>query len=75
MPLAQIYVPEGVLTPEQKSEIIKGVTEVIASVQNIPPERRSIIYVLINEVPTGGWGTGGKPFVRRTPAAAPPAPK
>jgi hypothetical protein len=34
MPLAQIYVPEGALTLDQKRAMIKGVTDVIAGVEN-----------------------------------------
>jgi hypothetical protein len=33
MPLAQIYVPEGALTLDQKRAMIKGVTDVIAGVE------------------------------------------
>jgi len=76
MPLAQIYVPEGVLSLQQKSDIIKGVTEVIAGVENIPAERWGAVYVLVNEVGTGSWGAGGKPFISpklATPKSATPS--
>jgi len=57
MPVAKVYVPAATLTPEQKREIVRGVHEVINSV-----ERRSgaaQTYVLINEVPSGDWGSAG----------------
>ena len=29
MPIAKVYVPEGILTPDQRREIVKGIHEVI----------------------------------------------
>ena len=26
MPIAQVYIPEGTLTPDQRREIVKGIT-------------------------------------------------
>ena len=34
MPVAKVYVPEGALTPEQRREIVKGIHDVINSVEN-----------------------------------------
>jgi len=59
MPLVQISVPQGVLTPEQKQEMISRVTDVVVDVEGIP-QLRPNVYVLVNEVADGGWGTGGK---------------
>ena len=64
MPLAQIYVPQGALTLEQRRAIVKGVTEVIASVEKLPPSALPYVTVLINEVPDGGWGVAGHGYVR-----------
>ena len=63
MPLAQIYVPQGVLTLDQRRAIIKGVTDVIVSVEKLPPSARPYVTVLINEVPEGGWGVAGHGYV------------
>jgi 4-oxalocrotonate tautomerase family enzyme len=59
MPLAQIYVPQGALTLEQRRAMIKGVTDVIASVEKLPPSARPYVTLLINEVPDGGWRVAG----------------
>ncbi len=58
MPIAKIHVPEGMLTPEQRREIVKGIHEVILTV-----EKRALdspTYVLINEVPACDWGFTGR---------------
>ena len=60
MPVAQVYVPEGVLTPEQRSEVVRGIHEVILTVEGRPSE--SPTYVLISEVPAGSWGFTGRVF-------------
>ncbi|TAI61643.1 4-oxalocrotonate tautomerase family protein, partial [Bradyrhizobium sp. Leo170] len=59
MPLAQIYVPQGALTLDQRRAMIKGVTDVIATVEKLPPSARPYVTVLINEVADGGWGVAG----------------
>jgi 4-oxalocrotonate tautomerase len=63
MPLAQIYVPEGALTLDQKRAMIKGVTDVIAGVENLPDTGRPFVTVLIIETPNGGWGVAGHGYV------------
>ena len=64
MPVAKIYVPQGVLTAEQRREIIKGVHDVINSVEKRPPAAPT--YVLIQEVPSGDWGNTGAVYVPKT---------
>jgi len=64
MPVAKVYVPEGTLTPDQRREIVKGIHEVINSVEKRPPD--GLTYVLINEMPTGAWGVAGSVYVPRT---------
>lgn len=59
MPLAQIYVPTGVLNLEQRRAIVKGVTDVLVQVERLPPSGRPYVTVLINEVADGGWGVAG----------------
>jgi 4-oxalocrotonate tautomerase len=63
MPVAKVYVPEGALTPDQRREIIKGIHEVIYSVEKRPPTLQT--YVLIQEVPNGGWGNAGAVYAPR----------
>jgi 4-oxalocrotonate tautomerase family enzyme len=64
MPVAKVYVPAGTLTPEQRCEIVKGIHDVINSVEKRPPDGPT--YVLINEVPTGDWGFAGSIYTPRT---------
>jgi 4-oxalocrotonate tautomerase len=59
MPIAQIYLPQGASTLEQRRAIIKGVTDVLVSVEKLPPSGRPYVTVLINEVADGGWGVAG----------------
>ena len=64
MPVAKVYVPEGTLTPDQRREIVKGIHDVINSVEKRPPDGQT--YVLINDVPSGHWGNAGTVYVPRT---------
>jgi len=57
MPVAKVYVPERTLTAEQRRAIVKGIHEVINTVEKRPPTQQT--YVLINEVPAGDWGSAG----------------
>ena len=63
MPVAKVYVPEGTLTPDQRRDIVKGIHDVILGVRKAPPDAAT--YVLINEVPSGDWGTSGKIYAPR----------
>jgi phenylpyruvate tautomerase PptA (4-oxalocrotonate tautomerase family) len=62
VPIAKIYVPAGLLTPEQRSEIIKGVAGVINQVEHRAPDAAT--YVLINEMPAIDWGFKGQPYLK-----------
>ncbi|HTC96818.1 MAG TPA: tautomerase family protein [Bradyrhizobium sp.] len=64
MPVAKVYVPEGILTPDQRREIVKGIHDVIVSVEKRPAD--SPTYVLITEIATGDWGATGKVYAPRT---------
>ena len=61
MPLIQISVPAGSLSPEQKVELVARMTDVAVDVEGIPAVRQGT-WVHINEVPDSGWGTAGKVF-------------
>jgi phenylpyruvate tautomerase PptA (4-oxalocrotonate tautomerase family) len=62
MPVAKVYVPEGALAAEQRGAIIKGIHEVINSVERRPAAAQT--YVLINEVPACDWGNAGTVYAR-----------
>jgi 4-oxalocrotonate tautomerase len=64
MPVAKVYVPQGTLTLDQRREIVKGIHDVINSVEKRPPD--GLTYVLINDVPTGDWGVAGGVYVPKT---------
>jgi phenylpyruvate tautomerase PptA (4-oxalocrotonate tautomerase family) len=73
-PLAEIHVPAGVLSPEQKGAMIKGVSDVLVKAMKVPPERLRHLWVQIFETTPGGWGVGGQVFVApgKPPAQTPP---
>jgi phenylpyruvate tautomerase PptA (4-oxalocrotonate tautomerase family) len=64
-PLVEVHVPAGVLTPEQKSAMIKGITEVMLSAARQPPDPARRLFVQIFETTEDGWGVNGKVFVPR----------
>ena len=64
MPVAKVYVPEGILTPDQRREIVKGIHDVILGVEKRPAD--SPTYVLINEIPGCDWGNTGSIYTPRT---------
>lgn len=64
MPIAKVYVPESLLTPQQKREIVAGIHEVILSVEKRPLD--SPTYVLIHEVPARDWAFTGRVYGRET---------
>jgi phenylpyruvate tautomerase PptA (4-oxalocrotonate tautomerase family) len=66
MPVAKVYVPEGALTPDQRRALAKGIHDVISRVEKLPPEGPAGTYVLINEVPSGGWASRGVIYTPRT---------
>jgi phenylpyruvate tautomerase PptA (4-oxalocrotonate tautomerase family) len=64
-PLVELHVPAGVLTPEQKGAMIKGITEVVASAIKLPPDQAPKLWVQIFETAESGWGVGGQVFAPR----------
>ncbi len=57
MPFANLKVPAGTLSTEQKKSLIDQVTDMYV---NVYGERaRPNIMVLVDEVIDGGWGIGG----------------
>lgn len=62
MPYVNIKVTDESVTADQKSELIQGVTELLASVLGKNP---ATTLVVIDEVPTDNWGIGGEPVTSR----------
>ena len=57
MPFVNIKITREGATPEQKAELIKGVTDLLVRVLNKNPRTT---VVLIEEVETDNWGIGGE---------------
>ena len=59
MPVVTVQVPAGALNDTQKASLISKVTDVVVDVEGFPAIRPSV-HVLIEEVPKGGYGVGGR---------------
>ena len=62
MPYVNIKVTEEGVTSEQKAELIKGVTDLLAKVLGKNP---ATTFVVIDEVNTDNWGIGGVSVTER----------
>jgi len=58
MPYVNIKITREGATPEQKSELIKGATDLLVRVLNKTP---TTTFVVIDEVDMEDWGIGGIP--------------
>lgn len=62
MPFVNIKITREGATPDQKAELIQGVTQLLVDVLNKNPETT---VVVIEEVDTDNWGIGGESVTRR----------
>jgi len=62
MPYVNIKVTKEGVTSQQKSELIKGVTELLQKVLNKNP---TTTVVVIDEVDTDNWGIAGEQVTQR----------
>ncbi len=60
MPLITVKVFEGELTQQQTADIILRITEAV--IPFVGERLREATWVLVEEVKSGAWGIGGKPF-------------
>ena len=58
MPYVNIKITREGATPDQKAELIKGVTDLLQRVLNKNP---ASTFVVIDEVALEDWGVGGLP--------------
>ncbi len=58
MPLIQVRLIEGVFSANQKSEIIRRLTDTMVSIEG--ENLRPVTWVIVEEVKSGDWGIGGK---------------
>lgn len=59
MPLVRISVPAGTLDDVKKTLMIAKVTDAVIEAEGVPGARQ-FTWVLIDEVPDGGWGMAGR---------------
>jgi len=62
MPFVNIKITKDGSTPEQKAELIKGVTDLLVKVLHKNP---ATTVVVIDEVDTDNWGIGGETVTAR----------
>ena len=60
MPLITVKVFEGELTQQQTADTIRRITEAVIPV--VGERLREATWVLVEEIKSGAWGIGGKPF-------------
>ena len=60
MPLINVKMIEGVFTPTQKQEMIRKLTDTMVSIEG--ENMRPVTVVVVEEVKSGDWGVGGRPF-------------
>jgi len=58
VPFANLKVPEGLLTADQKQNLVTRVTDLYADL--FGARARATTMVLVEEVADGGWGMGGQ---------------
>ena len=61
MPLINVKVIEGVFSTEQKTQIIRSLTNAIVEIEG--EAMRSVTWTVIEEVKSGEWGIAGKPLI------------
>lgn len=52
MPLIKVYIDKGSMTPEQRADLGKKVTDLMVRETGMPQE---YIWVMIHEIPEGDW--------------------
>lgn len=60
MPLITVKVFEGELTRQQTADIIRRISEAV--IPFVGERLREATWVLVEEIKSGAWGIGGKPF-------------
>lgn len=58
MPVVHIYTAEGWLSPVRKRMMVEKVTAAVVEAEGVPAVR-DMTYVLVHEIPDGGWGFQG----------------
>ena len=75
MPVVHIYTAEGWVSPARKKLMVENVTRAVVDAEGVP-KTREMTYVLVHEVPDGGWGYQGAGLTKKEVAAhIPPDPQ
>ncbi len=62
MPFVNIKMGKDGATPDQKAQLVKGVTQLLVDVLGKNPQT---VMVLIEEIETDNWGFGGETVTAR----------
>jgi len=60
MPFVNVKIIEGVFTPDQKQQIVRGLTEAMVAIEG--ENMRPVTWVVVEEVQSGDWGIAGNPL-------------
>ena len=60
MPLVDIQLIKGVVTPDQKTAMIRKITDAMVSVEG--EAMRPVTWVRVQEIESGEWAIGGNPL-------------
>jgi phenylpyruvate tautomerase PptA (4-oxalocrotonate tautomerase family) len=61
-PVVEVSVPAGVLSSEQKGDMIRRITDVVLTTLNLPPDPQRHMFVEVFETSDSGFGVDGKVF-------------
>jgi len=64
MPIVHIYTTEGWVSPARKQLMIEKVTDAVVEAEGLP-QVRDMTYVVIHDVPDGGWGFQGRVYRKK----------
>jgi 4-oxalocrotonate tautomerase len=60
MPFINVKLIEGVFSNEQKTDIVRKLTDTMVEIEG--EAMRPVTWVVVEEVKSGDWGIGGKPL-------------
>jgi 4-oxalocrotonate tautomerase len=60
MALIQVTVIAGVFTAPQKQEMVERLTDAMVAIEG--ENMRRTVWCIVQEVPDGAWGVGGRPL-------------
>jgi len=62
MPYVNVRITKENVTPEQKGQIIRGITQLLVDILGKDPQ---VTFVVIDEVDTDNWGIAGETVTAR----------